>query len=139
MKRPYVKEGVRILVVRLLQKGYTYAATAEAFGIGPATVNRIWRKYRETGETSLQPRGGESRPTISAGESGAFEKFAAERPLATYDHLTSEWNKKAGSKISRSAIVRLVLRLGFTRKKVTKKTTEKLTKKNCAKRSAFKF
>ena len=90
MKRPYIKEDVRILVVRMLQKGYTHAATAEAFDIGPATVNRLWRKYRETGKTSLRPRGGGTRPALSAGKSGAFEKFVAERPLATYDQLTAE-------------------------------------------------
>ena len=139
MKRPYVKEDVRSRVVKMLQKGYTYAATAEAFSIGPATVNRIWRKFRETGKTSLEARGGGTPPAISSAEEKAFERFVAQRPLATYDQLATDWSQRVRKKISRSAIVRHVLRLGFTRKKLTKKPVEKLTKKNRPKRSSFKF
>ncbi len=121
----------------MLKKGDTYLATSAAFSVGIATVNRIWRRYRETGATSMPPRGGGRRPKILAQDEAEFRKMVESMPDATYVELTVEWRKKSKTKVSRSAVVRKVLGLGFTRKKKSIEASEKLTSKNKSKRSRF--
>jgi hypothetical protein len=51
--RPPTSPQVRRVIVRLREDGRTYDEIAELVGVGPATVNRILRRYRET--RSLEP------------------------------------------------------------------------------------
>lgn len=139
MKRPFLAETVRERVVKMLQNGYTYQQTADAFTAGVATVNRIWRRFRETGETSLPPRGGGKRPIIPQSQDEDFRAMVVSMPDATYDELTVAWRRRSKVKVSRAVIVRKVLQQGFSRKKKSKQATEKTTKKNSAKRSSFLF
>src|ERR1700749_4252473 len=39
-------------------KSGTYAATAALFGVGEASVSRLLRRHRETGDVQQKPRGG---------------------------------------------------------------------------------
>lgn len=138
MKRPFIKEPVRARIVLMLKRGHTYQEVADAFTVGFATVNRIWRRYRETGQTSLPPRGGGQPPAISAERKQELTSFVEQRPTATYAELATEWAKKTKTKISRSAMIRHVLAAGFTRKKISKRAEQKKTKKNRAKRASFR-
>lgn len=129
MKRPFLPEAVRKRIVMMLQNGYSYQDTADAFSAGIATVNRIWRRFRETGETSLPPRGGGKRPKIPSAFNADFSAMVEQMPDATYDELTVEWCRRQKTKVSRAVVVRKVLALGFTRKKKSRQAEEKKIKK----------
>ncbi|RYF30730.1 MAG: IS630 family transposase, partial [Cytophagaceae bacterium] len=137
MKKPFVPEPVRALIVRMLQNGHSYRKTAKDVGVGSATVTRIWRRFRTTGLTSLPQRNGGRKPKISQENELELRRLVESKPDATYDELTVSWNKMSGIKVSRSTVIRIVLKLNFSLKKKSKVATEKLTKKNRAKRSSF--
>ena len=46
------------------KKSGTYAATAALFGVGEATVSRLLRRHRETGDVQHKPRGGNRKREI---------------------------------------------------------------------------
>lgn len=139
MKRPFLPDSVRDRVVKMLQNGYSYRETADAFSASVPTVNRIWRRFRETGETSLPPRGGGKRPMIPVSKDAEFQALIESMPDATYDELTVAWRRRVRIKISRAVIVRKVLKLGYSRKKKSRQAAEKKTKKNKAKLASFLF
>lgn len=118
---------MREIAVRMLQAGHTYAETAKVLGIGFATVNRVWREFRETGSVTQPRRRGGQYSTITPADEKRLKKLVESMPDATYDELSVAWNRGRKSKASRSAVIRKVLKLGFTRKKKTKQATEKTT------------
>lgn len=127
------------VAVRLLQAGHTYAEVAEAIGIGSATVNRAWREFRESGEVSEPRRRGGRFSSIGESDEPVLKRLVESMPDATYDELTVAWNRGRKAKASRSAVIRKVLKLGFTRKKKAKQASQKKSKKVRAKRAMFRF
>src|SRR5271163_4452953 len=117
-KCPFIRPEVRLSVITLLELGHTYEEAAEHFDIGRATVNRIWRRYRETGEHTLPPRKGGRRAAIHPSEEKRFRTMILNHADSTYDELTLIWNKMMVRKTSRAVIVRMVKKLGFSLKKV---------------------
>ena len=89
-KQPFVPLEIREVAVRMLEAGSTYQDTADALGIGVATVNRIWHRFRNCGECGLGPRGGGMRPTISKDQEPEFRQMVNQKSDATYDELTAE-------------------------------------------------
>ncbi len=57
---PDTSLDLRRRIVKAYETGKTatYEATAEMFGVGRATVNRLLRRKRETGDVVAKPRGG---------------------------------------------------------------------------------
>ena len=48
----------RIVDAYLSGRSGNYVQTAEMFGVGEATVSRLLRRYRETGDVQNKPKGG---------------------------------------------------------------------------------
>ena len=139
MGHPLVIEPIRRRIVYLLEQKWTYSQVADALGVGVATVNRVWRLFRETGSTRGLPRKGGKKSTISADQEIQFRALLERMPMATYDELTVMWNRSSEKKISRSAVIRKVLKLGYSRKKKSHQATEKLTAANKSKRTRFQI
>ena len=64
MGSPLVSLETRRHIGNMLRKGSTYEEAASALGLGIATVNRVWRAYRKTGEIRRAVRRGGRKPVI---------------------------------------------------------------------------
>lgn len=111
-------EQLRAAIVRAFhEQGMSYQEIAELLGVGEATVSRVLRLHRETGSVAPRPRGGGNFSPIRGEVADELSAVVAERSDATVEELTTELAQRVGVKTSRSAVLRALHRLGFTRKK----------------------
>ena len=109
-------EQVRLAIVRLQEAGHTYEEIADAMAVGTATVSRTLRRAREGRSLKPQPhRGG--NPSPLNGIEKEFKALVAEHSDATAEELAEMVTERWKIETSRSAVVRFLRRLGFTRKK----------------------
>ena len=114
--RPPTPPQVRRVIVRLRQEGRTYDEIAELVGVGPATVNRILRRYRETGSLEpLAPGGGNPSPLRRI--ESKFKALVSAMPDATVAEMATALRKAEKLATSRSSVQRALVRLGYSRKK----------------------
>ena len=130
---------IRKVIVSLLQRGYTYIETAQALQVGRATVSRVWREFREEGRVTQPKRKGGWLSPITPSDTPTLIEIVKKHPAWSYDEVTALWCRKTGKTVSRSAVIRKLKKLGFTRKKKSVQASEKVTKKNAAKRSRFRY
>jgi len=90
---------------------------AATFRVGRATVNRLIRRFRETGSVEPAPHAGGVEPLVS--EEGLLEvwELVQERPDRTVDEFADEYAKQTGVRVSRATMGRALERLGLSRKK----------------------
>lgn len=86
-------------------------------GIGRATVNRILRLKRESGDVERRPRGGGVTSPIHGKLAKLLESIVTDMPDATVVELTNALIERGGITTSRSSVQRALGRLGFSRKK----------------------
>ena len=108
---------VRLAIVGLREEGRGYEEIAGLLGVGVASVNRVLRRQRETGKVERLPRGGGIESPIQGRIAKMLCRIVEEVNDATLDELTKALVKRAKIKTSRSAVVRAMARLGFSRKK----------------------
>lgn len=108
---------VRLAVLGLREEGRGYEEIATLLQISTASVNRILRRQRETGTVARLPRGGGAESPIQGRIAELLCRIVSEVNDATLDELTDALVRRARIKTSRSAVVRAMARLGFTRKK----------------------
>jgi transposase len=108
---------VRLAIVGLREEGREYEEIATVLGVGVASVNRVLRRQRETGNVERSARGGGLESAIHGRIAKLLCRIVSETNDATYDELTSALTKRGKMVTSRSAVVRAMARLGFTRKK----------------------
>jgi len=109
---------LRWRIVRALEKpGTTYESVAEQFSVGRATVNRIWRRYRETGDVAPKPERGRPPRILDADGEAALLDIVREHPDMTLPELADEVGNVLGVSISRATVGRVLHRHGITRKK----------------------
>jgi transposase len=114
--RPPTPPQVRRAIVRLREEGRTYDQIAEIVGVGPATVNRILRRYRETGSLEpLAPGGGNASPLRRVEKK--FKALVSAMPDATVAEMAAALRKAEKLATSRSSVQRALKRLGYSRKK----------------------
>ena len=108
---------VRLAIVGLREEGREYAEIAAVLGISVASVGRVLRRQRETGKVERLARGGGIESPIQGRIADLLCRIVVEVSDATLDELTEALVERARIKTSRSAVVRAMARLGFTRKK----------------------
>ena len=98
------------------RKGLTesYDATAEMFGVGRATVGRILRRDRETGDVPLKPRWGNNPRVVDL---EWLRKNAEAAPDARLLDRVEAWVARGGRKVSIEAMNRALHAIGWTHKK----------------------
>lgn len=92
----------------------TYAATAALFGVGEATVNRLLRRKRETGDVLPKPRGGDLRRSVDL---EWLKENAQDDPDARLVDRIAAWEEKSGRRVSVGAMWNALQAISWTHKK----------------------
>jgi transposase len=109
---------LRERIVRAYERGdLTRDQVAELFQVGRASVNRLVRRFRETGSVEPNPHGGGKPRKLTARGEKALRALLAEFPDATIPELVRLLTARAKLTLSTSTMSRELARLGFTRKK----------------------
>lgn len=110
--------ALRDAIVRLRDdEQRTYEDIAAVLGVGRATVNRVLRRHRETGDVAPLPRGGGNRSPINGRIAKLLIAIVTKMPDATVAELTEALAKRAPVSTSRSAVQRAMQRLGYSKKR----------------------
>jgi transposase len=95
-------------------KSGTYATTAALFGVGEASVSRLLRRHRETGDVQQKPRGGNNpRKVDLAWVQRRLEAAPDERLIDRVD----AWEQESGVRVGLTAMWNAVRDCGWTHKK----------------------
>ena len=109
---------LRERVVAAFKTGdFTDDQVAKLFNVGEATVHRWKRLKRETGGLDHKPFGGGMPARVAADQEALVRKIVEEKPDQTIQEVAWEFHRRTGQSVSRSAMGRTLLKLGFTRKK----------------------
>lgn len=109
-----IREGI---VRAVEEQGLTYQETADLFGVGYATVNRVLSRYRRTRSVEPTPKGGGWESPIQGRVADLLHQIVTSMSDATVEELTVALEKRARISTSRSAVQRALHRLGYSRKK----------------------
>ena len=104
----------RLVAAYRSKKSGSYAATAALFGVGEATVSRLLRRQRETGDVQHKPRGGNRKREIDL--DWLREHLAANPDGRLIDRIAA-WQEHAGKRVSLGTMWLAVRACGWTHKK----------------------
>lgn len=103
----FITSDVRRRIITAYQFGRgSYRELAAVFGFGTATVNRVLRRYRETGDFRMAPRRGGRKAKVGLQQAKEVAKMVALLPDATFDEYTVYWRRNHSRNVSRASIVR---------------------------------
>jgi transposase len=116
MKKPTISLDLRRRAVAAYKSGKTatYEATAAMFGIGVASVSRLLRRERETGDVLEKPRGG-NNPRVVDDE--WLKQHALKFPDARLVDRVAAWKAHSGREVSITAMSNAMRRIDWTHKK----------------------
>jgi transposase len=111
-----ISVDLRRRIVDAYQSGKTttYEATASMFGVGRATVNRLLRRERESGDVLPKPRGGNNPRRVDLEWLRAHAKASPDARLV--DRIAA-WEKHSGKRVSIGAMWGALNAIGWTHKK----------------------
>ena len=92
----------------------TYEETAELFDVGEATVSRLLRRQRETGDVVPKKKGGNNPRVVDL--EWARRHLEAHPDARLVDRVDA-WQKESGKHVSITAMWKAVLACGWTHKK----------------------
>ena len=104
----------RIVEASQSKKSGTYEQTAALFGIGEATVSRLLRRQRETGDVLHKPRGGNNPRRVDL--AWLLEELRANPDARLVDRVDA-WERHVGKRVSVTAMWLAVRACGWTHKK----------------------
>lgn len=107
----------RVVKVYLEKEGLSIAAVAAKFGVGPASVSRWLRLYRETGSVAARVIGGDRRTVIDDRGLAVLQDLAASCPDAIVADFVDLFDDRTGVRVSRETMGRALRRAGLSRKK----------------------
>src|SRR5882757_99910 len=104
----------RLVAAYRSKKSGTYAATAALFGVGEATVSRLLRRHRETGDVFYKPKGGNNPRRVDL---EWLRRDLAANPDARLVDRIEAWKAYSGQGVSIGAMWLAVRACGWTHKK----------------------
>jgi transposase len=116
------------------KKSGTYAGTARLFGVGEATVSRLLRWYRETGDVKYKPKGGNNPRRVDL---DWLRENLQRHPDARLVDRISAWKEHSGKKVSLGTMWLSVRDCGWSHKKKTLVARERDRADVQAKRETF--
>lgn len=96
---------------------WTYAQTAAVFRIGVATVNRWFRRERETGSVAPKARGKGPPGLLNEDKLRLIGELVKEKPDRTIAQLVAVFRERQATSVSTSTMSRGLEKLGLSRKK----------------------
>jgi len=96
------------------KKSGTYIQTAELYRVGEATVSRLLRRERETGDVLDKPRGGNNPRRI---DMGWLQDHLEEHPDARIIDRIAAWMEHGGERVGVTTMHQAIRSLGWTHKK----------------------
>ena len=109
---------LREKIVRAYDQGVgSQRAIAELFGVSRSFVEKLLARRRATGKIAPLPHGGGRQPHCTARDHKLVRQHIAEQPDATLAEVCHRVHHEHGTSLSRSAMSRLLKRLGLPRKK----------------------
>lgn len=106
----------RRIVATYEQGDATQAEVAQRFSVGPATVERLVRRKRETGSLEPRPHGGGQAPRLTEADRALLLGWFREEPDLTQQEVAQRLSAQ-GRPVSQPTVGRALRRLGITRKK----------------------
>lgn len=106
---------LRRRAVTALANGQSCRQVSERFEMGIRSVQRLWKRYQETGEISARQRGGRKVALLS-GHDETVRRLIKRQPDITLQAL-KEALSHAGIIIGKSALANRLERLGLSYKK----------------------
>ena len=103
--------------MRLRGEGRTYEEIAELTGVGRATVNRVLRLQRETGDLAAAAPGGGNFSPIRGKVADRLRALVNEMPDATVKEFAQALKRAEDLATSRPSVQRALTRMGYSRKK----------------------
>ena len=85
-RKPNTSQETRNRIIGMLEGGARKCEAADAHGCSPRTVQRIWKKYKETGSVEDLPRTGRP-PILSTRQKKLLYRAARKDPKITYAGL----------------------------------------------------
>jgi len=101
----------RVVDAYLSDKSGTYEQTAELFCIGEATVSRLLRRKRETGDVQYKPRGGNNPRRVDL---AWLRKDLQAHPDARLVDRVEAWEQQRGQRVGVTAMWGAVRACGYT-------------------------
>ena len=110
----------RIVEAYLSGRTRSYEATAELFGVGRATVSRLLRRHRETGDVKPLPIGGNYPRQVDL---DGLREHARAHPDARLVDRIDDWEAQSGRRVASSTMSKAMRTLGWTHKKKRRSRT----------------
>lgn len=104
----------RIVEAYFSGRSGSYEETAELFGVGRATVNRLLRRYRETGDVKSLPIGGNYPRQVDL---QWLRENADAHPDARLVDRIDAWEVVSGRRVASSTMSKTMRTIGWTHKK----------------------
>lgn len=107
---------LRRRLVEAYKSGRTksYEATAEMFAVGRASVSRLLRRHRETGDVKPKPRGGNNPRRVDL---EWLRDHAIAHPDARLVDRVQAWLEASGRRVTHVTISNSLRAIGWTHKK----------------------
>ena len=113
--RAYSRD-LRERILAAVDAGEPHHCLAARFLVSRATVTRLVRLRRATGDVAPRPRPGQPARLGAALDAGLLPQLRA-RPDATIAEHGAAWAQATGQTVSPTTMRRAIARLGWTRKK----------------------
>src|SRR5256885_7603804 len=104
----------RLVEAYRLKRSGTYAETATLFGVGEATVSRLLRRHRETGDVQNKPRGGNNPRRVDL---EWLRRHLEENPDVRAVDRIEAWVRQGGKRVGETAMYMAIYACGWTHKK----------------------
>ena len=128
---------LRERVIQTLCEGVTQSEVAEQFGVSLSTVEKWWRRWRETG--SIAPRPSASGPArVLAACERLLRRVVKQQPAMTLSEVCAQIETKTGLHTSPSMMCRELQTLHLPRKKKSLHDSQRDTPRVQRQRRAFK-
>jgi transposase len=103
----------RIVAAYTAKRSGTYEETADLFDVGEATVSRLLRRQRETGDVVPKKKGGNNPRRVDL--VWLKKHLESERDARLIDRVEA-WEKESGKRVSINAMWKAVRACGWTHK-----------------------
>ena len=114
MKYPSLDLRRRIVEAYREKRSGTYEQTAVLFGVGEATVSRLLRRFRETGDVAYKRKGGNNPRRVDLVWLRAH--LEANPDARAVDRIDA-WERHSGVRVSETAIYDAIHACDWTHKK----------------------